>query len=202
MKISGSGKLSEGKIEDELTFPLSGGTFVELTDGVERDFKMIGNGNGGILIVHGPNTSSRLKGLKTKELKPGNDESKVCHLPGTEDESTIIIDDSELTTHLDHGDFEGDCSSQTWFQGLIITDYSFHHHLDILGAILQLSPNLETEDNCNGNQDHWAKYSSEAIEQATVITATTSGLQGNNPYGKFNIIGFGNGRQKAMHWFE
>lgn len=194
--------LNPDKIEDKLTFPLSGVTYVELNDGKERDFKMRGNGNGGILVIHGPDASSKLKGLKLDELKVKNDEVKVCHLPGTVDEITIVIDESLLTEHLDHGDFEGDCSSQTWFQGLIIADYSFHHHLDILGAILQLSPDLETGDHCNGNQDHWAKYSQEAIEQATVITSTESGLKGNNTHGIFNKIGFGNGRQKAMHWFE
>lgn len=193
--------LNPAKIEDELTFPLSGVTYIELTDGVERDLKMYGNGNGGILVVHGPDASSRLKGVKMKELKIGKDEVAVCHLPGTEDESTLVIDDSDLATHLAHGDFEGECSSNSWFEGLIITDYSFHHHLDILGAILQLSPNLETSKNCKGNADHWVKYSSDAIESSTRFVAKETGIQGNNN-NYYSSTGFGCGRQKTIYWYE
>jgi hypothetical protein len=194
--------LNPGKIEDALTFPLSGVTFIELTDGVERELKMHGNGNGGILVVHGPDASSRLKGVKMEETKVGKDEVEICHSPGTIDESTLIINEDDLDTHLAHGDFEGSCNSNSWFEGLIITDYSFHHHLDILGAVLQLSSNLETEKNCNGNADHWAKFSRDAIENATGIAATESELFGNSDNSKYNTAGFGTGRQKAMHWFE
>jgi hypothetical protein len=194
--------LNPNKIEDELTFPLTGVTYVELTDGKDRDFKILGTGNKGILVVHGPGASSRLKGLKTKDKKLDKNKVLVCHKPGTKNEKTLEIDDSALQAHLDHGDFEGPCSTNEWFEGLIITDYSFHHHLDILGAILQLSPNLETEKHCNGNKDHWAYYSKQAIENATKITASESGLVGNSNMGLFNNEGFGNGRQKVLHWFE
>jgi hypothetical protein len=194
--------LNPAKIEDALTFPLSGVTFVELTDGIERDFKILGTGNKGILVVHGPGASSRLKGLKIKETKPGKHEVEICHQPGTPAEKTMVIDEDDLAGHLGHGDSEGPCNPNSWFEGLIITDYSFHHHLDILGAILQLSPDLEMEKNCNGNKDHWAKYSSEAIENATKITARESGLRGNSYVSMYNDVGFGNGRQKALHWFE
>ncbi len=194
--------LNPNKIDEELEFPLSGVTFVELTDGVDRDFKIIGTGNKGIIVVHGPDASSRIKGLKWKERKLDKDEVEICHKPDTPAEKTKVINESDLPGHLGHGDFEGPCNTNEWFEGLIITDYSFHHHLDILGAILQLSPDLETEKDCNGNKDHWAKYSKEAIENATKITAKESGLAGNSNMGLYNHIGFGNGRQKVLHWFE
>jgi len=66
------------------------------------------------------------------------------------------------------------------FVGLIITDYSFHHHLDVLGAMMQLSPNLELSKECNGNKDHWVFYSSEAIIKATEVVAKYSPHLGNN----------------------
>lgn len=198
--------LNPKKIEDELDFPLSGVTFVELTDGKERELKMFGMGNSGILVVHGPDASSRLKGVKLdpdkeKKLKAGK--VHVCHKPGTPAEHTLTISSAALGAHLDHGDYEGKCpSNDNWFEGLIITDYSFHHHLDILGAILQLSPDLETKKNCEGNEDHWAKFSRQAIENATLITAEATELHGNSDKSKYNETGFGTGRHKALHWLE
>lgn len=194
--------LNPDKIDKELNYPLSGVTFIELTDGKERELKILGTGNKGILVVHGPDASSRLKGVKSKELKLAKNKVLICHNPGTETERTMTLNEAALQSHLDHGDFQGACNTNEWFEGLIITDYSFHHHLDILGAILQLSPDLETDKNCNGNEDHWAKYSQEAIENATKIAFLESGNAGNSNLGLFNDVGFGNGRQKALHWFE
>ena len=194
-----------------LDFPLSGVTYIELTDGVERTFTMEGYDNGGIVVVHGEGNVARLKGLK---LDLGIKKSKVkdgdpiiyCHDPGGEDEvSMSTIEGDSLTAHLAHGDMMDQCpdpNSGAWFEGLVVTDYSFHHHLDILGAMLQLSPELEEESNCNGNQDHWVKYSKEAIQVATEFTAVNTGLRGNSKGIDFNGIGFGSGRQKASSWFE
>lgn len=91
------------------------------------------------------------------------------------------------------------------FYGLIVTDYSFHHHIDILGAIIQLSPNLETSHECNGNKDHWVYYSSQAIINATKVAAEYSGTRGNN-----NSVGLtagssgalGGRRYSATGWYE
>ena len=80
--------------------------------------------------------------------------------------------------------------------GLLITDYSFHHHIDILGAVIMLSPDLETEKNCNGNKDHWVYYSSEAIESATGIASKISGIQGSVGYG------FGKKRVDVKYVYE
>ncbi|MFC2094131.1 hypothetical protein ACFLSH_00750 [Bacteroidota bacterium] len=80
--------------------------------------------------------------------------------------------------------------------GLLVTDYSFHHHIDILGSIMMLSPDLETEKSCQGNLDHWAFYSSEAIENATEIAAKITGLVGKTGYG------FGRKRVNIMYVYE
>ncbi len=80
--------------------------------------------------------------------------------------------------------------------GLLITDYSFHHHIDILGAVLMLSTNLETNKDCTGNQDHWVYYSSESVVSATHIAAEITGLSQQVGYG------FGKKRVKVRHVYE
>jgi len=80
--------------------------------------------------------------------------------------------------------------------GLLMTDWSFHHHIDILGSIVQLSPILEQSDTCDGNADHWVYYSSEAIGNATEIVAEISGLSGQVGYG------FGRKRVKVRYVYE
>jgi hypothetical protein len=188
--------------ERVLSFPLNGVTYIELTDGVERKLKIQGPGNSGIVIVHGPGATSRLGGVKIEELKVGKNETIVCHNWGQIGEATKIIHKDALADHLLHGDIQETCGANyTHFQGLIITDYSFHHHLDILGAIIQLSPNLEDSRNCNGNADHWVKYSRQAIETATKFVAQESGLL--NEFGDGLITeGFGHGRQKTTFRYE
>ncbi len=127
---------------DGLTYPLSGVTYIEITNGTEYELRIEQNGSNGIVVIHNSDRTSKLKGVKFNE-----------------DNS-----DGLLT-------------------GLLITDYSFHHHIDVLGSIIQLSPNLETVNNCGGNADHWVYYSSEAIENATEIAAEITGLSGKVGYG-------------------
>ena len=197
--INPSGKSIDDSV---LKFPLKGVTYIELTDGKDRQFRMKGNGNKGIVIVHGPGASSRLTGVKMEEFKIGKKENIVCHEWNTENERTLVIDEDSVDFHLDHGDIQESCGgNQSWFQGIIVTDYSFHHHIDILGSILQLSPNLENSKNCNGNADHWVRYSSEAIEKATQFAAKASGLIGNNN-NYYEKKGFGPGRWKVLSWYE
>lgn len=141
-----------------LTYPLSGVTYVRIDNGNEYEFFLQQNNNSGLLIVHGKNRESVLKGVK--------------------------YDDATCDDGL--------------FRGLLVTDYSFHHHLDILGAVLQLSPNLEMDKGCNGNKDHWVYYSSTAIEDATRITSELSSLLGNND----NVSGFGSSRIGVSRVYE
>jgi len=55
------------------------------------------------------------------------------------------------------------------FRGLIIVDKIFHIHMDILGAIVELTQNTVMDKECGGNKDHWINYSSEWIKRATSI---------------------------------
>lgn len=64
------------------------------------------------------------------------------------------------------------------FKGLIIGDYMFHLHLDILGGLILLSPNLELSDECKGNNDHKIYYSSVTIKNATFFASQVSGQSG------------------------
>jgi len=154
------GKTIDG---DDLNFPISGVTYIEITDGKETEWKSatITEPDRGILVIRAPDGSSRAKGVKMDETEEP-------------------------------------------FIGLLITDYSFHHHLDILGAVIQLSPNLEDDKNCNGNEDHWVYFSSEAIIAATEVVAKETGLTGNSAeaiyFGTAGAIG--SGRQKVVHWWE
>jgi hypothetical protein len=132
----------DGKHIAGLTYPLSGITYIEITNGKEYELRLEQNGNSGIIVVHNSDRTSKIKGVK----------------------------------------YDKD-NSDGLLTGLLVTDYSFHHHIDILGSVLQLSPNLETDKNCIGNQDHWVYYSSEAIENSTQIVAQISGLSGQVGYG-------------------
>ncbi len=96
--------------------------------------------------------------------------------------------------HIKEGD---DDNSDGLLTGLLMTDWSFHHHIDVLGSVLQLSPNLEDNDICNGNLDHWVYYSSEAIGNATGIVAEITGLSG----GEVGY-GFGKKRVKVRNVYE
>jgi len=82
------------------------------------------------------------------------------------------------------------------FTGLLIGDYTFHHHHNVLGAIILLSPNLEDSKNCNGNKDHWVKYSTESVVSATEIVANITGLSGQVGYG------FGKKRVNVKYVYE
>jgi len=148
---SGTKKI-DGKL---LTYPLSGVTYIEITNSDEAELRLEQNGNSGIVVVHNSDRTSRIKSVK-----------------------------------YDAGTSDG------LLTGLLITDYSFHHHIDILGSVLQLSPNLETSKNCVGNKDHWVYYSSEAIANATEIAAVITGLSGNVGYG------FGKKRVNVNYVYE
>jgi len=149
-----------GKYLVGLTYPISGITYIEITNGKAYEIKLEESGNNGILVFHNDDTNSIVKGIKYQKdsLKAG-------------------FSDGLLT-------------------GLLMTDFSFHHHINVLGSIVMLSPNLETIKNCNGNKDHWAYYSSEAIGDATETVAEITGLSGSVGYG------FGKKRVNVKYVYE
>ena len=106
-----------------------------------------------------------------------------------------------LVIHRDNGDshissIKADKDSDGLLTGLLITDVSFHHHIDILGAVLMLSTDLETDKSCSGNADHWVYYSSESVVSATHIAAEITGLSQQVGYG------FGKKRVKVRYVYE
>lgn len=116
-------------------------------------------------------------------------------LKQTGNSGIIVIHKDGAGSRISGVKFDKD-NSDGLFTGLLITDYSFHHHIDILGAVIMLSPNLETSKNCNGNKDHWVYYSSEAVSNATEIAANITGLSGKVGYG------FGKKRVNVKYVYE
>jgi hypothetical protein len=49
----------------------------------------------------------------------------------------------------------------------MVFDNAFHLHLDILGGIVILTPNTVQGKQCNGNNGHWIRYSSETLMDVT-----------------------------------
>ena len=127
---------------DGLNYPLSGVTYIEITNGDEYELMLEQNGNSGILVIHNDDRNSNIQGIK----------------------------------------YDKD-NSDGLLTGLLMTDYSFHHHINVLGSIVMLSPDLEEDKNCNGNKDHWVYYSSEAISNATETVAEITGESYNVGYG-------------------
>ncbi len=76
------------------------------------------------------------------------------------------------------------------FKGMLIADDIDKIHCDILGAIIVLSPSPPS-GNCIGNGNGNAKYSSQAIEEATAKISA--------PAPEF---GFGKKRMKVFAWYE
>jgi len=53
------------------------------------------------------------------------------------------------------------------FKGLMFFDRVFHFHMDVLGALVMLSPNTVNDRECAGNKDHWVRFSGETIMKVT-----------------------------------
>ncbi len=92
--------------------------------------------------------------------------------PGTEWRKAKLNANPEgiLVFHSSNNDaFWSDISTTDGspFKGLMLFDRIFHIHMDILGGLVHISPNTVTDDNCNGNQDHWINYSEETLRAAT-----------------------------------
>jgi len=97
---------------------------------------------------------------------------------GSNPSGILIVHNSSVNAKVDNIS----TSDGSPFRGLIIADYMFHLHLDVLGAILLLSPQLERIKECRGNQDHKIFYSQKTIKQATqLIVKRGSGWKGRVP---------------------
>ena len=119
--------------------------------------------------------SPPLKGVTYIELPPGDDDDDDDDEWDTEWEDIALNKNSEgiLVFHSDATDAEWyriaihGAAKNDHFKGIMIFDKIFHIHMNVLGAMVHLSPNTLTGDDCPGNEDHWIKYSSEAIKEVT-----------------------------------
>lgn len=73
------------------------------------------------------------------------------------------------------------------FKGLLVMDNAFHIHMDILGAIVLLTPNTVVGRNCAGNAGHYIRYSSETIMNATA-QIVSSGVAGGSWKDKLRVL--------------
>ncbi len=110
-----------------------------------------------------------LKGVTYIELP--STEVKI-DLQKTDNSGILVVHNSTGSTKVTQ------LKSSKPFKGLIIGDYMFHLHLDILGGLILLSPNLEMSAECKGNNDHKIYYSSATIKDATFFASQVSGQSG------------------------
>jgi hypothetical protein len=176
---------SIGGTKDSIDYPISfsvnpnvieqnyvwGGTFPKSPDGVlgypEGTLeKYAQEGLGGSLYTTNHLDLERriLSGVTYLELPSGKDEKIV--LPKGIHKGILIVHNDAADSRIGNITLE-----QGEFRGLIIGDYMFHFHLDVLGSIILLSPDLEQEDKCDESLDHQVFYSSETVSAATAAVS-------------------------------
>lgn len=102
-----------------------------------------------------------LKGITYIEVPNGTVWSKK-HL-GPSPEGVVVFHSPATNAYWNNISVPNDVP----FKGLLVFDRIFHMHIDILGAVVLLSPNTTVGQNCNGNKDHFVRYSSETIMKYT-----------------------------------
>jgi hypothetical protein len=170
-------KVIEENYDWEGAFPKSPDEVLGYPEGTLKKFAQ--DGLNGSLYTTNPLDLKRrlLSGVTYLELPSGKDE-KIA-LPKGIHKGILIIHNDSLDSRILNITLE-----QGEFQGLIIGDYMFHFHIDVLGSIILLSPDLEQEDECEENLDHQVYYSSETVSAATSVISEHIGAP--------QIIGFGN----------
>ncbi len=183
-------------------FPNTPDAALGLPDGKLKEIAMSGQ-NGSQYVTDVKYLTLPLSGVTYIELPEGKQEHldltyNVKKGNGGPDPSAynsrgiLVIHNSNGTTQIN----QTKTGTGQWFEGIIIGDYMFHFHCDVLGAIILLSPNLETSHECNGNKDHRVFYSSLSIRNATKIVGKSSYSNSNNNYG------FGAHRLNVRYWLE
>lgn len=119
-----------------------------------------------------------LKGITFLELPSGE---YSINLGNFDNEGILIVHNSSISTKITK------LIAHKTFKGLIIGDYMFHLHLNILGGLILLSPNLEMTKECKGNNNHWIYYSSAAIKNATFFVNQYAGSSNYTHEGRRNL---------------
>jgi hypothetical protein len=164
-----------------------GGTFPDSPDEVlgleEGTLKQIAqSGEGGSQYVTNPKTLNYpLRGVIYVEIPPGS--STKIELEG-DSGGILVIHNSAVNAKI-----TGISSKKKLpFKGLIIADYLFHIHLDVIGAIMLLSPDLETQKKCSGNKDKKILFSREALIDVTGMIGDPG--EGTGWRGRLPILGW------------
>ena len=164
-----------------------GGSFPTSPDAVlgleEETLKQIAqSGEGGSQYVTNPGSLTYpLRGVTYVEIPPGS--SLKFELQG-DSGGILVIHNSEVNAKI----IEVSSKNNLPFKGLIIADYLFHIHLDVIGAIMLLSPHLETEKTCSGNKDKKILFSRAALIDVTDMVDDIVG--GTGWKGRIPILGW------------
>lgn len=162
-------------------FPSNPDAALGYTDGKLKAIAQSGIG-GSQYVTNPANLHYPLKGVTYVEL-PNNGIWDIRNVApnnlGTNPGGILIVHNAQGNARVRDLKTVGEV---TPFKGIVIADYAFHLHIDIIGAILLLSNQLERTAVCNGNAGHSIKYSNDAVKQATGIAISYgSGWQGKVP---------------------
>ncbi len=161
-------------------FPVSPDAALGYDNGTLKTLAL--NGTAGSQYVTDPkNLVYPLRGITYVELAAGVT-WKSANL-GENPEGILVISNAGLKARVENIHTKDE---KTAFKGIIIADYMFHIHMDVLGAIVLLSPNQETKKECKGNQGHRVFYSSESIKRATNL----AGSKGSGWRGRIPVFGW------------
>jgi hypothetical protein len=156
-------------------FPNSPDQVLGLSEGTLKEIAKSGK-NGSQYVTNPRSLKFPLSGVTYVEL-PAGVTWRGAKL-GTNPTGILVVHNGSLSSRVDNVSTAG----KTAFTGLIIADNMFHIHLDVLGAIVLLSKNLETVRECRGNDDHRVRFSSEAIRRAIrIVQQEGSGWAGRVP---------------------
>jgi hypothetical protein len=157
-------------------FPSSPDTVLAYPEGKLKSIAQSGVG-GSQYVTDPKNVITPLRGVTYVELAPGVTWNVSSF--GDNPQGILVVHNSSSNArivHLNTG------KKNTPFRGIIIADYAFHLHIDIIGAIILLSNQLEKTKECAGNKDHKVLFSNEAVMQATgIATNVGTGWQGRVP---------------------
>ncbi|HLG32002.1 MAG TPA: hypothetical protein VI362_03105 [Ignavibacteriaceae bacterium] len=170
------------------TFPTSPDEILGYPEGTLKAYAQSGV-NGSQYATDWTSITLPLSGVTYLELPPGPAETEI-RLGTLNSEGILVIHNPTGTTRVKKTRME----STNYFEGIIIGDYMFHFHLDVLGAIMLLSPSLELSQGCTNNRDHEVFYSEAAIKKVTGQIAETLGSP--------PLYGFGTKRLEVKYWYE
>jgi len=153
-------------------FPLSADAALEIAEGTLVNVAKSGVGGSRYLTSPALLTKAPVQGITYVKLQPGT--STSVSLPLNPSGILVFHSDSvdAYATHVT-------ISNNTPFKGIMIFDKVFHMHMDLYGAIIELTDHTVINQECGGNKDHKIYYSSDCIKNATAILAPNkSGAKG------------------------